>query len=514
LRRLAQNSLWNVTSLVVALLIGFITTPIVLSLLGVSRYGLWVILVSVLFPLGLTNFNFGQATIKYVAEADGRSDLNEAGIYVRNTFLFNLVVGVVGATVIAVLANWLTTRVFNIELADQPLAQACLLWLGVGWLVQQILNTFSNIAIGFQRYDLSAMGNVIYSLSAAVLSLSVLYRTHDLLTFVQSRILVQVLAAGGWFLLTRRLLPGVSLLPAWNRTAFRRSFRFGVWQTLGQLGGMAALQADKYILGILLSTATVGLYDVAMTVQKNAYSLGARFGEVLFPAFSHISAENNRARQAWLLMRSTWLLTTISMGIMVPVFVLGGDFLHLWVGPVVAAGSAHVLQVLAVAGLLGSASNAGVYYLLGIGKTEWTAAISTATGITVAVFSILLIPRLGIAGAGWGNVAAMFVQAFVVTYMWRYFFSAELRFPVYVSSLYGPVLTGLAMCGLLSLLRTSLALPITWMWFAVNTLVCSGLTILVIVTIDRVLPGGAIRHQDVQRLAAGMTRRLISFWPG
>lgn len=508
LKRLAQNSLWNVASLVVALLIGFITTPIVLSLLGISRYGLWVILVSVLFPLGLTNLSFGQATIKYVAEADGRSDLNEAGIYVRNTFLFNLIVGVVGAIIIAVLASWLTTQVFRIEPADQQLAEACLLWLGFGWLVQQILQTFSSVPIGFQRYDLASIGNIIYSLLAAFLSILVLYRTHDLLRFVQARILVQALAVGGWFLLARRLLPGISLLPKWNRVAFRRSFRFGSWQTLGQLGGLAALQADKYVLGILLSTAAVGLYDVAMTVQKNAYSLGAKFGEVLFPAFSYVSAENDRARQAWLLMRSTWLLTTISMGIMVPVFVLGGDFLYLWVGPAVAAGSTRVLQILALAGLLGSASNAGVYYLLGIGKTTWTAAISIATGMTVVACSILLVPRLGMEGAGWGNVIAMLVQAAVVTWMWRRFFSTELRFRVYASALYGPVVTALVMCGLLSLMRASMALPVTWVWFAVSVLACSGLTILAIVGFDRILPGGAIRHQDIQRLAASVTHRL------
>jgi O-antigen/teichoic acid export membrane protein len=499
-KRLARNSAWNVASLIVALVLGFVTTPIALSLLGTSRYGLMVILTAVLFPLGLTTLNLGQATIKYVAESYGRSDLEQAGAYLRTALLFSLVVGITGMVVLMVLTDWLTSSVFNIVPSDRDLAREVLCWLAIGWVVGQVIGTFSGVPAAFQRYDLTAMGRIGYSLFSAAFSIGILYLTRDLARYVQTRVVCQALSLIVWVIMARRLLPGVRLRPGWDREAFRRCFRFGFWQTLGQAGGIAATQADKYVLGISLSTEAVGLYNVAMTVQTQAYALGMKFGEVLFPVFSYQSAANDRQREAMMLMRSTWLLTTLSAGIMVPVFVLAGDFLQLWVGPVVASGSAPVLRVLAVAGLLGSASNAGVFYLLGVGKTEWSALLSAATGATVLLGSLLLVPRLGLAGAGWGNVAAMFVQSGIVIHMWRRLFRGIMPARVYLSALYGPTAVGLIMGGTMLGIRLAMQYPLNWATFVVSAIVCGSLTVLPIILVDRILPGGTIRFRDVVRL--------------
>lgn len=500
--RLVTNSIWNVTSLVVTLLLGFITTPILLRLLGTSRYGLLMVLTAVLFPLGLSMLSLGQATIKYIAEAHGRSDLEQAGLYLRTTLTFNLIVGVAGALLLTLLAGWLTSSVFKIDGADRDLARHALYWLAGGWVVSQVAATFSGVPVAFQRYDLVMIGNLTYSLTSAMATIGVLYVTRDLRYYVATRVLVQALSVGGWMLITRRFLPGVRLLPGWSSVAFRRSFRFGAWQTLGQLGGMVAANVDKYVLGILLSTMAVGLFDVAMTVQKQAYSLGSRFGEVLFPAFSHQSAADDRGRELALLVRSSWLLSMLSASILVPVIVVGGDFLRLWVGPEVAAGSASVLRILAFAGLLGSASNATLFYLQGIGKTEWNAAAILVTGATVLVGSLVLVPRLGLAGAGWSNVVAMFMQAGVVIYAWKRLFERLMPTNVYLSALYGPILAGGAAALVLQIIRASLTYSVTWVSFALSGVVCAGLTLSLILLVGRALPGGADRQHDISQLAS------------
>ncbi len=484
-------------ALVVTLVLGFVATPIILKLLGTSRYGLMAVLTAILYPLGLTTLNFGQATVKYVAEALGKGDNQQAGAYLRTTLLFNLIIGVVGMMTIVVLASWLTSSVFQIAPVDRVLGRDCLYWLAVGWLVTQAVATLSSVPMAFQRYELVTITNAGYSLLSAICSIGILYATGNLVYYVAARTLLQVCAMAAWIIIARSLLPGVRLFPQWNQLAFRRCFGFGIWQTASQLGGMLGAQTDKYVLGILMSTASVGLYDVAMTAQKQAYSLGNKFGEVLFPAFSRVSAENDRRNEASMLMRSTWLLSLLSTIIMVPVIVLAKDFLSLWVGREVAASSGPVLRVLGVAGMLGSASNATFFYLQGVGKTKWNALIVFATGVTVLTSSLLLVPRLGLAGAGWGNIAAMFVQAVLVAYTWSRMFRGILTSRVYLTALYEPVIVGLLSALLGLWIRGHLAYPVTWLTLLLAAAICVSVTVSLVVAANRVMPGGNVRHHDL-----------------
>jgi hypothetical protein len=81
MERTIANSIWNVGALFVSLVVTFFTAPLILAILGTSNYGLFALLTAILAPLGLTNLNLGQATVKYVVEAYGRGDVAEAGTY-------------------------------------------------------------------------------------------------------------------------------------------------------------------------------------------------------------------------------------------------------------------------------------------------------------------------------------------------------------------------------------------------------------------------------------------------
>src|SRR5574341_1512132 len=144
-RRTVEYSLWNVISLIAMLLVAFISTTVKLSLLGTNQYGLLVILTSIIFPLGLTTLNFGQATIKYMAEEYAKKDFGQAGIYLRTTLAFNLVVGIIGTVLIWLLSPWLVNSVFSISPSDCDVGIVVMRLLSIGWLVVQIYSTYGAI---------------------------------------------------------------------------------------------------------------------------------------------------------------------------------------------------------------------------------------------------------------------------------------------------------------------------------------------------------------------------------
>jgi O-antigen/teichoic acid export membrane protein len=497
-----KNSIWNALSFLASAGIMFLSLPLMLSMLGTEQYGVMVLLTAVLAPLGLTTLNLAQATVKYVAEAVGRGSIQEAARFVQTTLLFNIGTGLVGSAGLAAVAGVLVKHVFIISPENQIMSQNCLYWVAAGWTVMQVASTFLAVPTALQQYPLVASGTTLQALLSAGLGLSVLFAGGNLLSFMKAQFVVQVLAMLGWFVVAKRLLPDSSLLPRWHTRAFRTSFRYGSWQTIANVGSMMANQTDKYVLGALLPASAVGLYNIALAIEQRAYVFVYKLAEVLFPAFSDLQARNDRKREYLALMRASWLLTTLSASMLIPVLVWGREFLALWMGRQVADGSYRVLQVLALAGLLGSASNAGQFYLLGSGRTRWSAFIAWATGICVLVGSIILIPRLGLEGAGWSNVAAMVVQAGAVTIMWKTVFGSDSHWAAFVSALYGPIVVGLCVAGILRWAKSMLQLQIGWPQFIVGCGCSSLLVFLAILAADRYLPGGNIRAADISILRA------------
>src|SRR4051794_9114518 len=108
MKRLVKNSIWGQISLVGLLLSGFITTPLLLRILGTSQYGLLAILVATVYPVGgVATLNLGRATTKYVAEAHGRADLKLVSNYIQTTLAFNIIVGLIVTLALMLLSHWL-----------------------------------------------------------------------------------------------------------------------------------------------------------------------------------------------------------------------------------------------------------------------------------------------------------------------------------------------------------------------------------------------------------------------
>lgn len=499
--KLVTNSFWNLAAYVIATAIGIVSVPLYVHFLGVAHYGLMVLLNSILAPVSLLDLGFGKATIKYVAESVGRKNPEEAGTYIRTTLLFNIGVGVIGMLVIAALAGLLTQRVFRIDSADLELARLAIYWVAFGWLITQIATTYQNVPAAFQRFNIVAIGSSA-SLSIGILvGLLVLAFGGDLLSLIQARVLWTAITIVFWFWIARKLLPGISLLPGWHTAAFRRSFRFGVWQTASSAGSVLAGQTDRFLLGVYVSTAAVGLYNIAYTVYITIYSAVYKLGEVLFPAISELQGSGQESRAVGLMLRSSWLLGTVTVVAMAPLVVFGQDVLRLYVGEEVAANMGQLLSILAVAGILSSGSVAVFQYILGTGRTQWMALITLATGLVILVGGIILIPRYGLNGAGWTQILAVVVsRPIILILLWRSVLRNEVALQRFLVYLYGPAVIGLTITLGLAYLQAQIAWTPGWIGLIVGAGLVALFVLIGIFGISRLLPDGRQRQGDAELL--------------
>lgn len=130
-----------------------------------------------------------------------------------------------------------------------------------------------------------------------------------------------VMALAEWAVLTR-----MNRERLWSRPpdvrAWPAIFRRGKWAMLGTFGVAMWNLGNYFIVGLLVPTAVVGLYAWAnQVVQQIGSMIGGNVNIVLFPAFSRLSQEPERKRQAVVrvLRQVLFLSAPASVG-MAPVF--------------------------------------------------------------------------------------------------------------------------------------------------------------------------------------------------
>lgn len=491
-----KNSILNIASFILGLGINFYLLRYVVAQIGIDAYGISALLFVIIAPLTLTNLGFGEATTKYVAEHVHLGNYVKAGAYIRTTFFMNLLVGLLGGVVVfffgGTIALWAFSAKINPVYFDT--VKMCMRVIALGWVINQCAATFMGVPVALQHFKKVAVGNIISVVSTAIITFFLLYHDMGLLGFTIATVSGQFVSLLYWYITAHQLMPGIPLLPKLDKEAWKKSFHYGGWQTVSQVGGILAQQAEKYVMGVILSTASVGIYNVVLNIEQKVYTLVHKLAEVLFPMFSALSNDTNE-RKANILIKSSWITTTAAVCLLVSVVPFAHPLIRLWMkNPEIANSGSLVLQVMCIAGAFGSATTAGYFFLLGIGKTQKITYISILTGgVTVAV-SLAVLPVYGLAGAGISALAASMVQSLAISRIMNTALKNIVPLAATLNAVFTPIITGVLW-----------AVFVTWLnpiavhgWFdlalAYAMMLLTTATFIFIVT--RMLPYGK-EHEDL-----------------
>jgi hypothetical protein len=138
---------------------------------------------------------------------------------------------------------------------------------------------------------------------------------------------------------------------------------------------------------------------------------------------------------------------------------------------------------------------------MGVGKTQWMAAMAFASGAIVLGVGLLLVPRYGLMGAGWAQILAIVLSRPIIhARLWRSSLHEVVSAKVFFSCLYGPAVTGIMLTLLLCSVREDIAWVPGWFELGVGMLACAGIFLGAIVITDIFLPGSRQRHADLHQL--------------
>ena len=212
------------------------------------------------------------------------------------------------------------------------------------------------------------------------------------------------------------VLPGIRNRFAWDRDAIHSLINFGKWILIGTAFYALASQADRLILGRLISFAELGVYGVAFTfadiprqvIQQFSYRVGLPF----IAKMAHLPRQEFRAKclhyRFYVLCGGAFILSTvINAGGPILLHIYDKRYVDAgWIVPILALGLWHTLLYSTTGDIL-----------IALGNARYN-AVGTAS---YAVTMFLLIPLGyvylgGLRGAVIGIAAGDFPFYLVLTY--------------------------------------------------------------------------------------------------
>ena len=204
---------------------------------------------------------------------------------------------------------WLTT--LSLSLGIHLLAQ--LHWWPAGSVyTESVLPyviaclSFSVLLSGFESTKLATAGrNLVLGRVTLIEFLSQIAALASMLAWASIDRSIWALVIGALvfnllkMLLSHYAMPGEMNRLEWNKDAFREIFRFGKWVFLSSLIGFVAASGDRFLLGGLTDSATLGLYSIALLIYGAFRDLIVRLiDNISLPVFSEVVHERQSELKA------------------------------------------------------------------------------------------------------------------------------------------------------------------------------------------------------------------------
>ncbi len=396
LNKVTKEAGFAFTGKVFGLLFGFVAQAVFARLLGADILGVFVLGWTIVFGVTiLTTLGFEYSLVRFISKYVSSGQRAEARSVFLLSLRISLVAAAVGTAAIILLRRPLAHNVFN----DYRLENV-LVWISLAVIPFSMMRIFSGGLRALKDIRSYILGfDVSHRVFRLAIFLALYYTGLRLFgivgatiaaTFLSAALLLFMLSRQGPFLFSR--IVKAAPIPRKNIIAYS-----------------CALQADSFvafsmqysgrlILGVFLASADVGVYNIAALTATLITFVLLSFNTIFSPVISDLYHRDRldllrplfRSVTRWTIIMSLpiylWILVAgeTTLGVFGPDFVRGYDAL-----------------VLLATGLILAVSTGPVGIALAMtGYQKWNVYNAIALAAVSIGLNILLVPRMGLAGAG------------------------------------------------------------------------------------------------------------------
>lgn len=406
----------------IKILSALLYTPIMLSILGQSEYGIYQLVYSVVSYLGLLSLGFGSSYMKFYSQKKSENDENGIaslnGMFMTIFCLISLVCIFCGYIMILNIH-----KLFGNSLNEEEYVIARIL---MSFMVLNLAITFPNSVfdcnlIAHEEFFFQKILTLIQSLLNPLLSIPLLLLGFGSIGMVciSTFLTISVFITNIYYSIKK--LNMKFNFKKFDFLLFRKMSSFTFFIFISQIIDQINWNLDKFLLGRLIGTSAVAIYSVGGQINSLYLQFSTAISNVFIPTVNNMVAKNkgNNALTD-LFIKVGRIQFFVMMLILSGFIIVGKKFIEIWAGTDYIE-AYYVTLLLIIPVTIPLTQNLGIEIQRAKNLHKSRSLVYFFISIMNIFISIPLIKRLGTSGAALGTAISLFLGNIVfINFYYQY----------------------------------------------------------------------------------------------
>jgi O-antigen/teichoic acid export membrane protein len=422
-RRITINTLTGGGARLIGMLVGFVTTPLLVHDLGDSGFGLFVLVGAIVGYVGLLDFGIGPGLVRHFTECDETGDTRGVEQIMTLAVTFYLVMGLVVGGLLFVSVPWIVGWL-KVSEALRKTAEISVVIVFGYFILSCLVGILTARLISLHRMDLTSLITLVGQVAYAGLVILVLPRAPT----VETAILLNVAQAGLVGGMALVLLLRVKAISFCNPLTIplplvRKLSAFGGWMQVNSLASLISLETDKIVVAAFTGIQSVTSYQIGNRLGTLGRVFPLQLLGAATPRATALSLGNDPEALKRFYIEITRYLMLLTLPITGFTAVIATPFIVAWMGRPFP-NAVFVAIGLSVAFAINNLTGVGTTILRGAGQPKY----ETYAGIVGVVLNIgltiILARPYGLVGIVTGTIVAEVITSvyFIIIFHRKYAF--------------------------------------------------------------------------------------------
>lgn len=404
--KLVANSIYNQLAYIINFFINIISIPIILSKLGQTEFGIYILFLGLINYYGILDLGLSQGIIKFVSHYYEKKDKQSLNSTYSSAIILFLIISFFFSLVVLIFSKHIITAL-KVPIEYNKIASIAILFVAINFPIGLFYLLQISYIQGFQRFDLSSKINTsflfITNLSSIVL-VSLGYRVLMLFTL---NLIIQTIFLFLSFYLLKKIYPELCFTLNNLSGIIKKLSSFSFYSFIAKLNNFINTNLSNFIISYFTNPGNVVYYHIPLKIVNSFQGLLGVANSVLLPFISQQDAAGNKYRILSLMKKSTCITISIAAPVYILIIIFSHKLLTMYISSSFADKSFIVLILLAIGYLFSALTIPISNFLYGIGQSKFIGQFTIFSSILSLIFLIYFVKYFGYFGAAIASIVSI-----------------------------------------------------------------------------------------------------------
>ncbi len=408
-------------SIIASTLVQLLYTPLLISKLGQSEYGLYSLINSVIGYLTVLDLGFGNAIIVYTAKYRATKKYDEEkklhGMFKRIFSVIGVVAACIGIILFLNVDNLFGKTMTATELSE---AKIMMLILSFNLFVTFQFSIYSSIISAYEEFTFQKIMAITNTILKPIMMIPLLFLGYKSIAMTVVITIVNIIILISNRIYCKRKLNINIKYMGFNKSLFKTILSYSIWIFLGVIVDKINWSVDQFVLGAIVGTVAVSIYSTASTLNTLFINLSTAISGVMLPKMSKMIAKkatNEELSKEFIKVGRIqyYIIFLMCSGLIL----FGKQFINIWVGPKFKE-AYYVALILIIPVCVPLIQNLGLSIMQAMNKYKFKTITTAVMSVFNIMISIVLAKKYGPIGSAIGTAISLIVCNIILINIYYY----------------------------------------------------------------------------------------------